>query len=172
MAEFKCLGYSLQAINHNHIHGEFKSRLNWANVCYQNISSSLLLVKHVEIRMYKTTILSVVLYRYETWCLSLEEEHRLKGFEQGRRKQPRRMQIPFRPSVKWDQLSQVFVTTRNTKFVDTTAKPATAVIRKAVLVLRSFACGFCMLRCANISEKFAVAILSVNAFGSRAVIFC
>jgi hypothetical protein len=31
--------------------------------------------------MYKTIILSVVLYGCETWCLTLREEHRLRVFE-------------------------------------------------------------------------------------------
>jgi hypothetical protein len=33
------------------------------------------------IRIYKTIILSVVLYGYETWSLTVREEHRLRVFE-------------------------------------------------------------------------------------------
>jgi hypothetical protein len=40
--------------------------------------SSHLLPKNIEIRIYKTIILSVVLYGCETWSLTLREAHRLK----------------------------------------------------------------------------------------------
>jgi hypothetical protein len=43
--------------------------------------SSHLQSKHVKIRIYKTTILPVVLYGCETWSLTLREEHRLRVFE-------------------------------------------------------------------------------------------
>jgi hypothetical protein len=33
------------------------------------------------LRIYKTIILPVVLYGYETWSLTLREEHRLRVFE-------------------------------------------------------------------------------------------
>jgi hypothetical protein len=35
----------------------------------------------VKIKIYKTIILPVVLYGYETWYLTLREEHRLRVFE-------------------------------------------------------------------------------------------
>jgi hypothetical protein len=35
----------------------------------------------VKIKIYKTIILPVVLYGYETWSLTLREEHRLRVFE-------------------------------------------------------------------------------------------
>jgi hypothetical protein len=38
-------------------------------------------VKKLKIRIYKTIILPVVLYGYETWPLILREEHRLRVFE-------------------------------------------------------------------------------------------
>jgi hypothetical protein len=37
--------------------------------------------KNLKIRIYKTTILPVVLYGCETWSLTLKEEHRLRVFE-------------------------------------------------------------------------------------------
>jgi hypothetical protein len=43
--------------------------------------SSRLLSKNIKIRIYKTIILSVVLYGCETWSLTLREEHRLRVFE-------------------------------------------------------------------------------------------
>jgi hypothetical protein len=35
----------------------------------------------MKIRLYKTMLLPVVVYGYETWFLTLREEHRLKIFE-------------------------------------------------------------------------------------------
>jgi hypothetical protein len=48
---------------------------------FQNIFSSRLLFKYLKIKIYKNTILSVVLHGCETWCLKLKEEHRLRVFE-------------------------------------------------------------------------------------------
>jgi hypothetical protein len=42
---------------------------------------SRLLSKIVKFRIYKTTILPVILYGRETWSLTLREEHRLRVFE-------------------------------------------------------------------------------------------
>jgi hypothetical protein len=63
---------------------EIKSRLNSENACYhsvQSILSSRLLSTNVEVKMYKTIILPVVLYVCETWSVTLREEHRLWVFE-------------------------------------------------------------------------------------------
>ena len=52
--------------------------------CYhsvQNPLSSSLLSKNLEIKIYRTIILPVVLYGYETWSLILREERRLRVFE-------------------------------------------------------------------------------------------
>jgi len=43
--------------------------------------SSSLLSKNIKIKMYRTIILPVVLYRYETRSPTLREEHRLRVFE-------------------------------------------------------------------------------------------
>jgi hypothetical protein len=43
--------------------------------------SSRLPSKNLKIRIYKTIILPVVLYGYETWSLTLREEQRLRVFE-------------------------------------------------------------------------------------------
>jgi hypothetical protein len=43
--------------------------------------SSSLLSRNVKIKIHKTIILPVVLYRCETWSLTLREEHRLRVFE-------------------------------------------------------------------------------------------
>jgi hypothetical protein len=70
--------------NLNLIQEEIKGRLNSGNACYhsaQNLLSSRLLSKNIKIRIYKTLIMPVVLYWYETWSLTLREEHRLRVFE-------------------------------------------------------------------------------------------
>jgi hypothetical protein len=73
--------------NQNFIQEEIKRRLNSGNACHrsvQNLLSSHLLSKNLKIRIYKTIILSVVLYGRETWYQTLREEHRLRVFENWR----------------------------------------------------------------------------------------
>jgi hypothetical protein len=82
LEEFKCLGTTLK--NKNSIAEEIKSRLRSGNACYysvQNLLSSRLLYKHLKIKIYRTLILSVVLYGCETWSLTLREERKLRVFE-------------------------------------------------------------------------------------------
>jgi hypothetical protein len=45
--------------------------------------SSHLLSRNVKVKIYKTIILSVILYGCETWSLTLREEHRPRVFENG-----------------------------------------------------------------------------------------
>jgi len=55
---------------------EIKSTVKSENVCYhsvQNILSYSLLSKNIKIKKYRTIILAVVLYRFETWSLTLRE---------------------------------------------------------------------------------------------------
>jgi hypothetical protein len=47
----------------------------------QNLLSSSLLFKNSKIKIYRTIILSVVLYGCEIWSLTLREEHRLRVLE-------------------------------------------------------------------------------------------
>jgi hypothetical protein len=56
-------------------------RLNSGNACYHTQLPSRLLSKRIKIRLYKTIILSVILYGFETWSLTLREEQRLRVFE-------------------------------------------------------------------------------------------
>jgi hypothetical protein len=82
VSEFKYLGTTVT--NQNLIQEEIKRRLNAGNAFYfsvQNLLSSRLLSKNIEIRICKNIILSVVLYGRETWSLTLREEHRLRVFE-------------------------------------------------------------------------------------------
>jgi len=84
LEEFKYLGTTLT--NQNSIQEEIKSRLKSGNACYhlvQNFLSSSLISKNLEIKIYKTIILPVVLYGCKTWSLTVREEHRLRVFEIG-----------------------------------------------------------------------------------------
>jgi hypothetical protein len=49
-----------------------------ATIQFRNLLSSHLLSKNAQIKIYKIIILPVVLYRSETWSLTLKEEHRLR----------------------------------------------------------------------------------------------
>jgi len=80
--EFEHLGTSLT--NQNSIAQEIMCRLRSGNACYhsvQNLLSSRLLSRKLKIKIYGTTILTVVLYGCETWPLILREERKLRVFE-------------------------------------------------------------------------------------------
>jgi hypothetical protein len=47
----------------------------------QDLLSSSLLSKNTKIKICRTVILPVVLYGYETWSLTVRDEHRLRVFE-------------------------------------------------------------------------------------------
>jgi hypothetical protein len=82
VAQFRYLGMTVT--NQNLIKEEIKRRLHLGNACYhsvQNLLSSHLLSKSIKIRIYKTIILPVVLYKCETWPLTLREEHGMRVFE-------------------------------------------------------------------------------------------
>jgi hypothetical protein len=58
--------------------------ISWCNACchsVQNLLSFYLLSKIIKFKIYKTIILSAVLYGHEAWSLTLREERRLRGFE-------------------------------------------------------------------------------------------
>jgi len=80
--EFKYLGTTLT--DQNSVQEEIKSTLKSGIACYhsvQNLLSSSLLSKNLKIKIYRTTILPVLLYGCEIWSLSLREERRLRVFE-------------------------------------------------------------------------------------------
>jgi hypothetical protein len=60
---------------------KIKSDLNSGDACYYFVQSLLpfsLLSKNLNIKIYRTIILPIVLYRCENWSLTLREEHRLR----------------------------------------------------------------------------------------------
>jgi hypothetical protein len=74
MEEFKPLGTT--STNRNYIQEEINRGLKSGNTCchsVQNLLSSSLLSRNIKIKMYITVILTVVLYRCETWLLTLRE---------------------------------------------------------------------------------------------------
>ena len=75
MKEFKYLGTTLT--NQNSIQEEIKRRLNSRNRSVQNRLYSSLLSKNLNIKIYRSIILPVVLYGCETCSLTLREERRL-----------------------------------------------------------------------------------------------
>ena len=103
--EFKYLVANLT--NQSSIQKEIKSRLKSGNVCYHavwNHPSSSLLSKNIKIKIYRTIILPVVLYAYETWSLTLWEELSLRVFDN---RVLRRIFGPQRDKVtgKWRKLN-------------------------------------------------------------------
>jgi hypothetical protein len=77
VAKFKYLGTTVTIKS---VLEEIMSRLNSSNAYYhsvQNLLSSCLLPKNVEIKIHKTIILLEVLYGCEALSLTLREEHRL-----------------------------------------------------------------------------------------------
>jgi hypothetical protein len=70
------------------------------NACYhygQSLLPSCLLSKNFEIKIYKTIILPFVLYRRETWSLTLKEEYTLSVFNN-------RVMTIFGP--KWEEVTK------------------------------------------------------------------
>jgi hypothetical protein len=82
VAKFKYFGTTLT--EQNWMQEEINSRINSGNACYhsvQSLLSSHLLSRNLQVKIYKTVILPVVLYGCETWSLTLREGHRLRVFE-------------------------------------------------------------------------------------------
>jgi hypothetical protein len=84
LAKCRCLGST--ETNENCTHEEMESRLNSENALYrsvQNLLFSRLLSTNIKVQMYKALFLPVVLDWYESWSLTLGEEHRMWVWEQG-----------------------------------------------------------------------------------------
>jgi hypothetical protein len=82
VSQSKCLGMTV--MNQNLMKEEIKRKLNSGNACYHsvlNLLPSHLLSKNIKIGIFKTVIMSMVLYGCKTWSLRLREEHRLRVFE-------------------------------------------------------------------------------------------
>jgi hypothetical protein len=77
--------------------------------------SSRLLSKNIKSRIYKTTILPMVLYGCETWFLTLREVHRLRVFEN------RVLRGIFGP--KRDEVMREWRTLHNEEFRDLYSSP-------------------------------------------------
>jgi hypothetical protein len=76
--------FGMTVTNQNLIHEEIMSRLNSGNACYPpvlNLPFSCLPSKNINIKIYRTIVLPVILYGCESWSLTLREEYRLRVFE-------------------------------------------------------------------------------------------
>jgi hypothetical protein len=68
----------------NYMRREIKSRLSSGNASYHSVQSLLYprpLSRNVKVKIYKTIILPVILYGFETLSVTVREEHRLRAFE-------------------------------------------------------------------------------------------
>jgi hypothetical protein len=82
VVKIKYLGTTLT--DQNCMQKQIKNRLNSMSACYYSVYSlfsSRLQSSNVQVKMYKTIILPVVLYGCKTWSLTLREEHKLGVFE-------------------------------------------------------------------------------------------
>ena len=77
--KYEYLGTTLR--DQNYIQEEIKNRSRPGNACYhlvQNLLSSSLLSKNLNINIYRPIIFPVVFYGCETWSLTLREKRRLR----------------------------------------------------------------------------------------------
>ena len=82
MEQFRYLGATLKI--QSSIREEIKSRQKSGNACYnseQNLLSSSFVSKNINIRIYRTIILPVVLCGCETWSLPLRKQRKVKEFD-------------------------------------------------------------------------------------------
>ena len=76
--------YCIKVTVHRQAWKNIQIRLRSGNACYhsvQNLLSSRLLSKYLKIKIYRNIILPIVLYGCETWSLTLQEERKLRVFE-------------------------------------------------------------------------------------------
>ena len=112
----KYLGTALMI--QNSIQEEIKSRMKSGNACchlVQNLLSSSLLSKNINIKIYRNIILPVVLYGCETLSLTLREECRLMVFEN------RVLRKTF--GSKRDEVTQEWINLHNEEFSDLYSSP-------------------------------------------------
>jgi hypothetical protein len=98
--QFKYLGTTL--MDQNSIHEEIMNRLKSGNACYhfmQNLLSSSLLPKNVNIKIHRTIIFPVALYGCETSSFIFREESRMRVF---RNRMLRKIFGPKRYEVIWE----------------------------------------------------------------------
>jgi hypothetical protein len=76
--EFKCLG--MIVTNHNCIHEEIKSRLNFQNGCYHSVQSLFVFPSPIKKPIDQTVILSGVLYGCKL-SLTIKEEYGSRVFD-------------------------------------------------------------------------------------------
>jgi hypothetical protein len=81
VAKFRYLGRTLKI--QIDIHDEIKSRMNSGNALSFSLKAFVFPfhIKKLNIKTYKTVILPVLLYGFETWSLTLREEHGLRVLE-------------------------------------------------------------------------------------------
>jgi hypothetical protein len=78
----KCKHLGTTVTDQIDIRDKIKSRLNSGNAFYYPKSFVFRLIsKNLNIKIYKTVILPVVVFRCETWSLTLREKYRLRVFE-------------------------------------------------------------------------------------------
>jgi hypothetical protein len=98
--EFKFLRTTLT--NQSSIQEDNHSTLQSGNACchlVKNLLSSSLLSKIIKIKIQRTVILSIILYGYENWSLTLKEGHMLRVFQN---KVLRKIFGPKRDDVTWE----------------------------------------------------------------------
>jgi len=79
-----CLTSVSTITNQIYIHKQIKDRLNLRNAYYssdQNLRHTSPQTKNIQIKIYRSTILFVVLYGRETCFFKLREKHRIRVFE-------------------------------------------------------------------------------------------
>jgi len=80
--KFKYLG--AYVTNKNEVTEEMKSRLVSGNAFFYSVKkllTSRLISRKLKLKIYKTVILSIILYGCESWSTTLADEHTLRVFE-------------------------------------------------------------------------------------------